>query len=174
MNRACERCGTSFELRKPSSPVRFCSRSCSARARDKATIRGTFAPGQPPWNRGRQNWRPWYRHSAETRRKISEAVTGERGPNWKGGVSPENERQRKTVAYKAWRAAVFERDDFRCQCCGDRATAGHRVTLHADHIKAFASHPELRLDVSNGRTLCATCHRKTPTYGAGKTAVLEA
>jgi hypothetical protein len=26
-------------------------------------------------------------------------------------------------------------------------------------------HPELRFDVNNGRTLCATCHHQTPTFG---------
>lgn len=167
MNRTCERCGASFALRKPSSPIRFCSRSCGCLARDKSTYRGTFESGRASWNKGLKDWREGYSHSAETRRRISESQRGERAPNWKGGISPENERQRKTAAYREWRLTVFDRDGYRCVECGDRSREGHRVRLHADHIKPFATHPHLRLVIENGRTLCAPCHRKTPTYGAG-------
>jgi 5-methylcytosine-specific restriction endonuclease McrA len=76
------------------------------------------------------------------------------------GITPELERIRRSAEYRAWRAAVFERDDFTCQDCGKRG--GY---LEADHIKTFAHHPDLRFELSNGRTLCQPCHRKTPTFG---------
>lgn len=74
--------------------------------------------------------------------------------NWRGGITPENAKIRASDETKAWRIAVFERDDYTCQVCGDRG--GNK---HADHIKPFALFPELRFDVSNGRTLCIPCHR---------------
>lgn len=84
---------------------------------------------------------------------------------WQAGrpprVTPVNNLIRKSAEYKAWREAVFERDDYTCQHCGTRG-----CYLEADHIKAFARHPELRFDVDNGRTLCQPCHRATPTFGA--------
>lgn len=40
--------------------------------------------------------------------------------------------------------------------------------LNADHIKRFADFPTLRLDISNGRTLCECCHRQTTTFGNKK------
>jgi len=61
---------------------------------------------------------------------------------------------------REWRIAVFERDNYTCQLCGVR---GGR--LQADHIKPFKAFPELRHDLSNGRTLCVPCHKTTPTYG---------
>lgn len=88
--------------------------------------------------------------------------TGARNPRWEGGITTENSKLRKTREYRAWREAVFVRDRFTCQHCGQRGG-----TLHADHIKPFCAFPELRFDVSNGRTLCVACHRKTPTFLSG-------
>ena len=41
------------------------------------------------------------------------------------------------------------------------------IGYHADHELPFAYFPDLRFEVLNGRTLCETCHRKTPTFGEG-------
>ena len=55
-----------------------------------------------------------------------------------------------------WRKAVFERDNYTCQICRVRGKY-----LEADHIKPFAYFPELRFELTNGRTLCRKCHDKT-------------
>lgn len=44
---------------------------------------------------------------------------------------------------------------------------GMNIKMHADHIKPFAIYPDLRFEVSNGRTLCSACHRKTESFGRG-------
>lgn len=67
---------------------------------------------------------------------------------------PRKSTTRNSAAYKDWRAAVYRRDDYTCQRCGKRG--GH--DLHAHHIKYWATHPELRFEVGNGKTLCAPCH----------------
>jgi hypothetical protein len=112
-----------------------------------------------------------HHHSEETKAMMSEShlkrgdrppvikMYGASNPAWKGGVTPEVMRVRRSLAYRKWRTEVFERDNYICQKCGVRG-----VKLHADHIKPFASFPDLRLDVSNGRTLCVPCHVATPTY----------
>ena len=76
------------------------------------------------------------------------------------GVTPIDKIIRCSSVYKKWRTDVFKRDDYTCQTCGERGGV-----LRADHIKPFAFFPELRFELSNGRTLCDPCHRKTDTYG---------
>lgn len=61
---------------------------------------------------------------------------------------------RRCNEYKAWRRAVFERDDFTCQTCGKRG-----IKLNAHHKKSYAYYPEGRYDISNGITLCEACHK---------------
>lgn len=78
--------------------------------------------------------------------------------NWKGGTS--RDRRMGDPDYRDWRKAVFGRDDYTCQMCGVRGGQ-----LNADHIKTWRDNPELRYELSNGRTLCVECHRSTPTFG---------
>lgn len=104
--------------------------------------------------------------SLEKREKLRERNLGEKSHFWKGGVSKENEKVRSSLNTRLWRKAVFERDNYTCQECGDRGRKGHPVILNADHIKPFAYFPELRFDISNGRTLCLNCHKKTDTWGS--------
>lgn len=94
--------------------------------------------------------------SEGTKRKIGEAIRGERHWAWKGGV-PRLARW-KDADYRAWQRAVFDRDGWTCQHCGYHNKRGEK--LHAHHIQSYADHPGLRLDVSNGLTLCLDCHMK--------------
>lgn len=68
---------------------------------------------------------------------------------------------RYSTEAKAWREAVFERDGYTCIWCGARNGLGKNVYLEADHIKPWAYFPELRYELSNGRTLCRPCHDTT-------------
>ncbi|RJQ10662.1 MAG: HNH endonuclease [Bacillota bacterium] len=79
--------------------------------------------------------------------------TGSRNPLWNGGVTDEHSRVRRLDAYREWRAAVYRRDKWTCRTCGYK---GRAIVAH--HIKRFADHPALRFALSNGITLCRTCH----------------
>jgi len=73
-------------------------------------------------------------------------------------ASSEVEKLRQSPAYIAWRTSVFIRDGKKCIWCGSTKD------IEADHIKPRYLFPELTLELSNGRTLCNSCHRKTPSY----------
>lgn len=78
---------------------------------------------------------------------------------WKGGLTSEKNNIYNSKEYKQWRELVFKRDRWTCQICNK-----NKIPIEADHIKPFAIFPELRFDISNGRTLCESCHRETETY----------
>ena len=90
------------------------------------------------------------------------SARGANNPNWQGGITRHQVRIRNSKAYAAWRTVVFVRDNYTCQECGARCGDGSDVKLNAHHIKSFSKHPHLRLDVSNGITLCKPCHDEIP------------
>lgn len=85
-------------------------------------------------------------------------LTGPDAPAWKGGLTDENVRLRGRAEYREWREKVYERDNYTCVRCKDDRGGN----LHAHHIKNFSNQVESRYDVSNGVTLCDTCHNVGP------------
>jgi hypothetical protein len=90
----------------------------------------------------------------QTKLKNGTTPKGEKHYKWKGG----RPWQRfKELRYVAWREAVLKRDDYVCQKCRRRCRKYERG-LAAHHVKSYAAHPALRYEVSNGLTLCRSCH----------------
>jgi hypothetical protein len=145
MKKNCLHCNDGFKGRKTS---KYCSQSCAGKHRK---------PNQLGLKRSEAT-KELQRQKAIERGAMPPC--GIHSPMYKGGVTLENEKIRKSARYRNWRTKIFKRDDYTCQECGQR---GRR--LNADHIKPFALFPELRFKLSNGRTLCEECHRQTDTYG---------
>jgi len=103
------------------------------------------------------------KHTPETIKKMKIARKGksafwnkgDKSPMWKGGVTPENKRLRRTTEFYSWREAVFTRDNWTCQKYKIRGGK-----LHPHHILNFSQHYELRYDVNNGITLSEKAHRE--------------
>ena len=173
----CTICSVKFTRpHNPNRVFKYCSSVCMGKDKEKSKAHSERMKGTTAWNKGikgLQSWmnttglnkgEPWNKgvkgeQAAWNKGIVNIHFLGEKNPNWKGGVTKENARIRKSIEYKEWRTSVFERDNYTCQECGERGKL-----LNADHIKAFAVFPELRFDINNGRTLCVDCHKATPTY----------
>jgi protein gp37 len=91
-------------------------------------------------------------------KKPRPSIQGSNNSRWKGDRKNTASAQRelnKTPLIE-WRISVFERDKYTCMDCGDKRGGN----LEAHHIKEYAKFPALRHEISNGKTLCKTCHKK--------------
>lgn len=102
--------------------------------------------------------------SEESRKKRSEMRRGKyTGPehwNWKGGIV-RYDRTRNQAKSLDWVRAVKDRDGWKCTECGSEEQ------LEAHHIKPWKRYPELRYELSNGATLCHSCHVKAHKFKFG-------
>lgn len=97
-----------------------------------------FKKNHIPWNKGKKYFQ----------------ISNKNHWAWKGGITPENEKIRKSIEWKLWREQVFNRDNFVCWVCNQK---GYK--LHPHHLLKFSDYPGLRFEVNNGLTLCKFCHK---------------
>lgn len=101
-------------------------------------------------------YRYQYRCPECSKDDLSKRVSGSGNHFWKGGVNGANDNLRHHREYIDWRASVYERDDYTCQCCGARGGK-----LNAHHLNSFADYPDFRYNIDNGITMCVMCHDAT-------------
>lgn len=109
------------------------------------------------WNKGLLGFRTGKRspHTFETKKRISLAVKGRYGKNasnWQGGKT-KKQKIRMLAKHLQWRKDILIRDCFECRLCKDN----NKLEVH--HIIPFSKNESLRLELSNGLTLCKKCHR---------------
>lgn len=111
----------------------------------------TFKKGGIPWNKGKKM-------SPEYCAKISEVQKGRKQTPEHIAARFKNKTgtglDRKSYRYRKWKQNVHERDDYKCVKCGSDKK------LHAHHIEKYDIDIELKFDLNNGITLCATCHAR--------------
>jgi len=143
----CETCKKEYSMHNFRLKIyekHFCSRDCKNKDEHSLNL---FLKNTKPFTKG--------------------STAGEKNSQWKGGITPINRKIRTSLEYKIWRKSVFERDNYTCVNCGD-SKGGN---LEADHIIPFCkiyrenSLQTLLFNISNGRTLCKDCHRRTDTWG---------
>lgn len=162
--RQCEGCGNSFRSTADyagKKPQRFCSSACW-RAAVSVPERACLACAVV--------FKPVTRSTVYCCQSCRDdhyrtRMAGDASHRWMGGRTAANKLLRTSAAYSEWRESVFRRDNWTCVKCGARSCAGGPVELHADHELPLSERPDLALDITNGRTLCAPCHRSTDTWG---------
>lgn len=87
-------------------------------------------------------------------KKISLALTGEKNYAWRSDLTEEDRKHRRDEGkLRGWRLGVFGRDKYTCQCCGK-----NKCDLNAHHLDGYNWCIEKRFEVSNGISLCISCH----------------
>jgi len=179
----CLYCGKEFPYRETlkvrsygrigSIKQKFCSKFCSinylnkslaSRKRTSERLKNKSSP-----LKGRK-----LSLSPEQREKRRLNKLGPKNCLWKGGISQLQKLIRGSSYYLRWRKDIFERDNYTCQICekkGEKIQADHypktfAYLLEKNNIKTLeqAINCEELWNISNGRTLCIDCHKKTDTY----------
>lgn len=167
MHVICEVCGTEKKRDKNQmlrNKRNFCSRACyevwwkenvwgrgekNSKWKPKITVTCLSCEKQFEVAPSRKDKAKFCSYSCRARHYF----TGHNNPLWKDGVSGDNKKFRRSAAYAEWRNSIYRRDRWTCQKCGYK---GKQLIAH--HIKKFSDYPELRLELSNGITLCRKCH----------------
>lgn len=157
----CEVCHQPF-CHKKSRPGRYCSHKCYWTAKINCQAWNRGKKGEYTTSKKGKKYGPL---SDNARAAISRGWQKRRGtprlrsypsgvahPMWKGGVTSVNRLERLRFS-RTMQAVIFERDEFKCQQCGAKG-----VHLQVDHVKQWSTHPDLRFDPDNCRTLCMACH----------------
>jgi hypothetical protein len=125
--------------------------------------------------------RSGFKHSIETRKKMSISRTGKIGENataWRGGKSSVNVRVKGFLQKKYnWYYRVYQRDNWKCVKCGSKKTLdAHHIKPLSKIIKELLKDKTFENDsekvmwlleqkeiidpnLENGITLCRQCHK---------------
>lgn len=94
------------------------------------------------------------RRKAQHRQYLKRVALGIQRKSTFSGTMCLSQKWRLTKEYKNWKFLVLERDNHMCTC-----GCGKKVNLQVHHIKSASKYPELRYDISNGKTLYVECHK---------------
>lgn len=106
--------------------------------------------------------------SQKTKKRIAKSKIGKHigkdNPNYNPNLTEKDRMDRRSIpGYNDWRECVYKLDNYTCHSCGQIGGS-----LNAHHIESYNNNPELRTEVSNGITLCETCHNNFHhQYGYG-------
>lgn len=103
----------------------------------------------------------WISNNEDRKRKISEAFTGKKHPNWQGGSHRISYRG---PGWSGIRRKVRKRAKYKCEHCGmfeKEHIATHKQKLHVNHKVPYHQHSAGNPNrLSNLEALCISCHMK--------------
>lgn len=178
----CKGCGVEVRGKPGKSDTKYCTYSCRkhyARAKPKPCLmcKAEFtavkfvksAQRFVGYNSGRlcsqQCLSEWRRFDPVRKEKISKAFSGDKHPNWRGGITQLNNPSSRGPGWGKIRARALKRDGYRCVDCGITEIEclnkyGRR--LDVDHIDPYHNFLDSKKAnaLSNLESRCASCHRK--------------
>jgi len=142
----CAHCGNQFYLRGSSIDRgrKFCSDSCYRAATAAIPLIQICARCNVPFAPRRNIVQEFCSYRC--------SKLGLNNPQWNGKLKFDIQRPPLS---RLWRRAVYKRDNYQCQICGE-----NRKKLQCHHLDAYHWCVSRREDVANGVTLCVDCHRE--------------
>ena len=98
-------------------------------------------------------------HTAERRAALKKGLSSYKqsvNSAWTEMYGPKEVHARNY--YRNWANEVKKRDNYTCKKCAKAKTGTH--SIHAHHVCPKEYFPDKVLDVSNGISLCAKCHKQ--------------
>ena len=160
-NCTCLICGNRF-YRNPSQIAcgsnKYCSKECVDKSKRNGVKRNCLVCHKPFYAKPHQIIRG---HGRFCSMKCWHVFNrGDNHSQWNAEMTDEerairNGSKRDLPEYKNWRRNVFTRDNYTCRACGAIG-----VRLNAHHVIPWSVDVSLRYEISNGITLCKSCHKK--------------
>jgi len=149
VEKKCLTCGKEYSIklsRELRSKSKYCCLDCYNIAKK----------GKPTWI-SKNACKGKRMNTGKTIFKINDIrLMGEANSSWKGGITPEITKIRTSIEMDKWKQEVYKKNGYTCQMCGQ---VGGKLVAH--HIYPFRDYPNLRLNLTNGITLCKKCHSPT-------------
>lgn len=93
---------------------------------------------------------------------FSENLSGENSPHWDSSITEEERIIKRSYAeIRQWAKDVLRKDQYMCQICGSTED------IQAHHMFSYKHHPEYRLDVEFGLTMCKADHIAFHSWNGG-------
>jgi 5-methylcytosine-specific restriction endonuclease McrA len=160
--KTCRLCNESKEddlMVKAANLCRECRRISRRTGRPRYTFPKGIVSTPTPFKKGNKPWTTGIEMPQEIKDKIRVAKIGVKQSKEhieKCRLSRVRSGARKSYRYNEWALQVKQRDGFICQHCG----IDEINNLQAHHVVPWEDSIELRFEVSNGLTLCRSCHTK--------------
>ena len=153
----CDYCGKECSVNKSKfdrCEHHFCSRECCDKFhRTQVTFNCEYCGKECSVTKSYFEGREHHFCSKECHDKWKK---GENNPSWNPNITDEERNKGRLIeGYTEWRKAVYERDNYTCQCCGK-----HGGSLNAHHLNSYHWDKEHRTDINNALTLCENCHKE--------------
>lgn len=149
VSRICKQCGSVFTAWR-SEPGKACSVACARLLRRTRVIRTCKQCGAEFKINPSQ-----FKHYKGAGQYCSKRCHGDaKIATTAAKPIPDRYGRSRRSADREWQRQVRERDSYTCQRCGKRDDH-----IHAHHVAPRSRRPDLRLDVSNGKCLCGSCHQ---------------
>ena len=147
----CKQCGESYHSKNHQKESKYCSVKCCSKSKiAQVYLICNTCSQEYSVNSKRQETSKFCSRKCLSQYlgSLASLRIGELNANYKGY---NDERRSVKARLKTWSKAIKNRDK-QCKMCNDTSC------LSAHHIKPYATHPELRFEISNGILLCGKCH----------------